>query len=95
MNAWSLAQVESLKTASNWGKPWLVSEVELIESTMHERAQDVAYVLERSVFAVSTMRGLVREGYNVNALAAGKRRNSNRDDVVHVCTTCWLTSCDC
>ena len=97
MNAWHLAQIESPKSATRWGKGWTTAELELVETTMDEKVSTVASVLERSLYAVSTMRGLVRDGHSISQLVNDKTRQVVL--VEKVCQNCHLieplTGCEC
>lgn len=84
MNAWKLAQLETLRTADNWGKEWTLSELDLVATTMDEPVRDVADVLERSLYAVSTVRGKLLSGWQQT-----NGRSRKRLAEVKVCATCW------
>lgn len=96
MNAWTLSQTESLESATRWGLNWTMDEIELVETTMDEPVFLLATILERSVYSVSTMRGLIRDGYSLSTV---NRNNSRHKKIEIVCQSCNLvapaTGCDC
>ena len=63
MNAWKTSQIESLESATNWGMHWDLDDLNLVANSMDETVALVAEVLERTVYAISTIRGLIRAGY--------------------------------
>lgn len=85
MNAWTIAQNESLLTAENKGKHWTTWELELVSETMSAKTAEVADLLERTVYAVSTMRGLIRDGYTVSQLIDGPRAEIVREKICPAC----------
>ena len=97
MNAWTLSQTESLESATRWGLNWTMNEIELVETTMDEKVSTVASVLERSLYAVSTMRGLVRDGHSISQLAFDRTRKVIVSE--KICQKCHLieplTGCEC
>jgi hypothetical protein len=62
---WKQQQERSLETAANWGKGWTSEELELVVTFGEEPVVEVARALGRTVYAVSTVRGLLEAGQPV------------------------------
>lgn len=65
--AWKIAQQVSLKGADNWGKGWTSEELELVVGCLDLPVAEVADALGRTVYAVSTVRGLLEAGVKVGS----------------------------
>ena len=57
-----ILQEISLPTAVRKSAPWTVDEIEFIRETMDEPLGDVALILNRTYYAVSKTRSLLKRG---------------------------------
>ena len=87
MNAWKTSQIESLESATNWGLSWDIEDLNLVANSMEESVALVAEILERTVYSISTIRGLIRSGYTPVQIKSGPAFKVER-----ICKVCNLVA---
>lgn len=61
------AQARSLPLAKNWGQGWDGFELDLVKDGASATAEELAYMLDRTVYAVQNVREALRKGRPVGS----------------------------